>query len=137
MNKKILLTIATVLVATIVIGYVLAIPLLNITQARPVKTKQIILQIKPEKRFAYNKTLFFNESAGQWSFTITDMTGTVKFIKIVLYKKDRPHEGFSWSKLNPSVEDSITAKLTAGNYVLHVLITGKTNSTLTLTVIYP
>ncbi len=137
MNKKILLIIATALLAIVVAGYALSIPLLDITQAQPAKTKQITLQIPPDKRSAHNKTLFLNESAGQWVFTITDLTGTVKFAKIIFYKKDRPHEVFTWSRLNPSVGDSITVNLTAGTYVLHIIIAGKPNSSITLTVAYP
>lgn len=136
MNKKILLGIIVAAIATIIVGYAVAMPALNLVTAQQAKTTQISLDTG-NKHYAHVKKTFSNESAGQWVFTISNISGTVKAVKIVIFKHGNPHDGFTWAKLNPSVGDSITVHLKAGNYTLHVFILGAKNSTLTLTVEYP
>lgn len=136
MNKKILVAVIAIIAIAITIGYALIVPAMQSALAQEQKTKQITLTIE-HKRFAFAKESFINVTAGGWTITITNVSGNVKAIKILLFDHNKPKDGFSWFKLNPKVGDSIAVNLSAGNYTLRVFIFGSKNSTLTLTIAYP
>jgi len=136
MNKKILVAVIAIIAIAITIGYALIVPAMQSALAQEQKTKQITLTIE-HRRFAFAKESFINVTAGGWTITITNVSGNVKAIKILLFDHNKPKDGFSWFKLNPKVGDSIAVNLSAGNYTLRVFIFGSKNSTLTLTIAYP
>ncbi|HLI46270.1 MAG TPA: hypothetical protein VKU94_03670 [Geobacterales bacterium] len=136
MNKKIFVAIAAIAAVAIIAGYALIVPALNTALAQQTSTKQYTLTIT-KHRFAFEKEEFLNMSAGSWSFTITNVSGTVKGIVILLINHEKPRDGFIWFKFNPTIGDSTTVNLTNGNYTLKILIYGTLNSTLTVTVAYP
>jgi len=136
MNKKVIIAIIAIAAIAIVAGYALIIPAFNTVLAQQTTTKQITLSITKGKYATY-KEQFVNVTSGSWSFTLTNVSGEVKDITILMFNHDKPREGFFWSKLDPKVGDSVTVNLPAGTYTLRILIFGTLNSTVTVTVAYP
>jgi hypothetical protein len=136
MNKKILVAVIAIVAIAITVGYALIVPAMQSALAQQQQTKQITLTIE-HRRFAFVKENFINVTAGGWTITITNVSGNVKAIGILLFDHNKPREGFSWFKLNPKVGDTISVNLSAGNYTLRAFIFGSINSTLTLTIAYP